>query len=68
MSPEEVYSISLEHDVVQSNTIVEGKKNEVSGVVEELDVEDGEAPKTFYSKGSVVMMVIFSGLAIGSDG
>jgi hypothetical protein len=68
MSPEDVSSISREHDVVQSNTIVDGKKDGVSGLVEELDVEEGEAHKTFYSKGSVVMMVIFSGLAIGSDG
>jgi hypothetical protein len=68
MSSEGILYIPREHDVVQNNTIVDGKKDGVSGLVEELDVEEGEAHKSFYSKGSVVMMVIFSGLAIGSDG
>jgi hypothetical protein len=68
MSPEDVSPIGRERDVAQLDSIVDGKKDGVSGVVEELDVEEGEAHKTFYSKGSVIMMVIFSGLAIGSDG
>jgi hypothetical protein len=68
MSPEDVSPIDREQDVVQTDIIIDGKKDGVSGVVEELDVEEGEAHKTFYSKGSVIMMVIFSGLAIGSDG
>jgi hypothetical protein len=68
MSPEDVSSIDREQNIVETDIIVDGKKDGVSGVVEELDVEDGEAHKTFYSKGSVIMMVIFSGLAIGSDG
>ncbi|KAI4858398.1 major facilitator superfamily transporter [Aureobasidium sp. EXF-8846] len=68
MSPEDVSPVDREQDVVQTDTIVDGKKDGVPGVVEELDVEEGEAHKTFYSKGSVIMMVIFSGLAIGSDG
>jgi hypothetical protein len=68
MSPEDVSPIDREQDIVQTDIIIDGKKDGVSGVVEELDVEEGEAHKTFYSKGSVIMMVIFSGLAIGSDG
>jgi hypothetical protein len=68
MSLEEVTSVTREQDGLQDNTIANGKKDGISGVVEELDVEEGEAHKTFYSKGSVIMMVIFSGLAIGSDG
>jgi putative component of toxin-antitoxin plasmid stabilization module len=68
MSPEDVSPIGRERNVAQLDSIVDGKKDGVSGVVEELDVEEGEAHKTFYSKGSVIMMVIFSGLAIGSDG
>jgi hypothetical protein len=68
MSPEDMSPIDRERDVVQPDIIVDGKKDGASGVVEELDVEEGEALKTFYSKGSVIMMVIFSGLAIGSDG
>lgn len=52
------------HDVNK----VDGLKNGATGVVEVMDLEEGEAGKTFYSKVSVVMMVIFSGLAIGSDG
>lgn len=43
-------------------------KNGATGVVEVMDLEEGQSQKTFYSKVSVVMMVIFSGLAIGSDG
>jgi hypothetical protein len=66
MSPETVSSISREQDVVESDSKHDAKDG--VGVVEELHVEEGEAHKTFYSKGSVIMMVIFSGLAIGSDG
>lgn len=39
-----------------------------AGAVEVMGIEEGEAPKSHYSKASVVLMVIFSGLAIGSDG
>ena len=67
MSPEDVSSFGTEQDVVHSSSKADAK-DEYTGVVEELQVEEGEAHKTFYSKGSVIMMVIFSGLAIGSDG
>lgn len=67
MSLEEVSSLEREHDVARSSSKVD-VKDDYTGVVEELQVEEGEAHKTFYSKGSVIMMVIFSGLAIGSDG
>lgn len=67
MSPEEVFSLEREQDAVRSNSKSD-VKDAYTGVVEELQVEEGEAHKTFYSKGSVIMMVIFSGLAIGSDG
>lgn len=33
-----------------------------------VDVEPGNSAPTYYSKLSVTLMVIFSGLAIGSDG
>ena len=33
-----------------------------------IEIEDGEPQKTYYSKTSVWLMVLFSGLAIGSDG
>jgi putative component of toxin-antitoxin plasmid stabilization module len=67
MSPEHVSSISREQDVVESDSKLDTKDG-MAGAIEELRVEEGEAHKTFYSKGSVIMMVIFSGLAIGSDG
>ena len=67
MSSEEVASLERDQDVVRSNSKAD-VKDDYTGVVEELQVEEGEAHKTFYSKGSVIMMVIFSGLAIGSDG
>lgn len=56
-------------DVVGNSTRVgEEAKSGVMGYIEVTDVEEGEGQKTFYSKASVVFMVIFSGLAIGSDG
>lgn len=67
MSPEHVSSIPQEQNVAESDSKLDAKDG-IAGVVEELHVEEGEAHKTFYSKGSVIMMVIFSGLAIGSDG
>lgn len=67
MSPEEFFSLEREQDAVRSNSKTD-VKDDYTGVVEELQVEEGETHKTFYSKGSVIMMVIFSGLAIGSDG
>ena len=67
MSPEEVSSLEREQDVARAKFKAD-VKDDYTGVVEELQVEEGEAHKTFYSKGSVIMMVIFSGLAIGSDG
>lgn len=67
MAAEEVASLERDQDVVRSNSKAD-IKDDFTGVVEELQVEEGEAHKTFYSKGSVIMMVIFSGLAIGSDG
>lgn len=59
---------SSEQDGLHSFKKVDESKNESPGVVEVMDVEEGESQKTFYSKVSVVIMVIFSGLAIGSDG
>ncbi|THX98628.1 major facilitator superfamily transporter [Aureobasidium pullulans] len=59
---------SPEEHAVQSGSKANGSKNGALGVVEVMDIEEGETQKSFYSKGSVVMMVIFSGLAIGSDG
>ena len=67
MALEEVSSSEREHDVARSSSKAD-VKDAYPGVIEELQVEEGEAHKTFYSKGSVIMMVIFSGLAIGSDG
>lgn len=59
---------SPEEHAVQSGSKANGSKDGALGVVEVMDIEEGETQKGFYSKGSVVMMVIFSGLAIGSDG
>lgn len=59
---------SPEEHAVQSDLKADGLKNGALGMVEMMDIEEGETQKSFYSKGSVVMMVIFSGLAIGSDG
>ncbi|KAG9945978.1 major facilitator superfamily transporter, partial [Aureobasidium melanogenum] len=67
-SAESITPTSSEQDAVHDVNKVDGLKNGATGVVEVMDLEEGEAGKTFYSKVSVVMMVIFSGLAIGSDG
>ena len=67
MSPEHFLPVSREHIVLESDSKPDAK-NDLAGMVEELNMEEGEAHKTFYSKGSVIMMVVFSGLAIGSDG
>lgn len=67
-SVESITATSPEQDGVHSVNKVDESKNGSPGVVEVMDVEEGESQKTFYSKVSVVMMVIFSGLAIGSDG
>lgn len=45
----------------------ESKNAAGTGAIEIMDVEEGE-PKSYYSKLSVILMVAFSGLAIGSDG
>lgn len=65
---ESITPTSSEQDAVHDVNKVDGSKNGATGVVEVMDLEEGESQKTFYSKVSVVMMVIFSGLAIGSDG
>ncbi|KAK5111441.1 hypothetical protein LTR62_004893 [Meristemomyces frigidus] len=56
------------HEVLHSASKADDSKHGTMGAVEVMDLEEGEAPKGLYSKVSVVMMVIFSGLAIGSDG
>lgn len=63
-----ITAISSEQDGVYVVNKVDESKDRATGVVEVMDVEEGETQKTVYSKLSVVMMVIFSGLAIGSDG
>ncbi|KAH0279463.1 major facilitator superfamily transporter, partial [Aureobasidium melanogenum] len=68
VSVEIITPTSSEQDVVHDVNKADGSKHGATGVVEVMDLEEGEAGKTFYSKVSVVMMVIFSGLAIGSDG
>lgn len=50
---------------------IQEKKNIPTPTVTDGDVEVGtseEPEKTYYSKLSVWLMVLFSGLAIGSDG
>ena len=50
---------------------IEEKKAGPSPAIQDGDVEIGaaeETQKTYYSKLSVWLMVLFSGLAIGSDG
>lgn len=39
-----------------------------NGAVESIIVDDSEPQKSYYSKTSVWLMILFSGLAIGSDG
>ncbi|KAK6001283.1 hypothetical protein QM012_002614 [Aureobasidium pullulans] len=67
-SIESITTTSPEQGGIHGINKVDESKDGAMGVVEIMDVEEGEAHKTFYSKVSVVMMVIFSGLAIGSDG
>lgn len=53
------------------NLEVEEKKAAPAPVTEDVDLEiqrAEEPEKTYYSKLSVWLMVLFSGLAIGSDG
>lgn len=67
-SVESITAASSEQDGMHSVGQADESKNGATGVVEVMDLEEGQSQKTFYSKVSVVMMVIFSGLAIGSDG
>ncbi|KAG9517884.1 major facilitator superfamily transporter, partial [Aureobasidium melanogenum] len=67
-SVESITAASSEQDGMHNVVKADESKNGATGVVEVMDLEEGQSQKTFYSKVSVVMMVIFSGLAIGSDG
>lgn len=46
----------------------DGKKEQGETVIVEIDAEAGDGEKKQYSKLSVWLMVLYSGLAIGSDG
>ncbi|KAB2579349.1 Protein of unknown function DUF1445 [Lasiodiplodia theobromae] len=48
------------------DTIEEKKQHDAS--VAEVDAETGDVEKSYYSKVSVWLMILYSGLAIGSDG
>ncbi|KAI5271058.1 major facilitator superfamily transporter [Aureobasidium subglaciale] len=66
-------SIDVLPDLSEQAPPQDGSKTDITkdgalGVVEVMDIEEGETQKGFYSKGSAIMMVVFSGLAIGSDG
>lgn len=68
-NPEDL-SVSAEiQNVVKQQT--EDKNDAATVEKNEAVVEDGsveDEPKSYYSKLSVWLMVLFSGLAIGSDG
>ncbi|KAL1305265.1 hypothetical protein AAFC00_002176 [Neodothiora populina] len=69
MASTEIYAHREQDDVSQDE--LTKTKNGTMGAVEVMDVdtESGEVkPTTYYSKLSVIMMLVFSGLAIGSDG
>lgn len=68
MASMDISSSITEQHTMQSSSKADESKDGALGMVEVMDVEEGETQKNFYSKASVVMMVIFSGLAIGSDG
>lgn len=53
-------------DEVSATTGREDEKDDK--VVVQVDSEAGDVEKTHYSKTSVWLMVLYSGLAIGSDG
>lgn len=55
------------HGEQGSGSKADEPKNAAMGEIEVMDVEDGEQ-KSYYSKTSVIMNVVFSTLAIGSDG
>lgn len=44
------------------------KKKQHETTLAEVDAETGEVEKSYYSKVSVWLMILYSGLAIGSDG
>ncbi|KAK7712214.1 hypothetical protein SLS57_007890 [Botryosphaeria dothidea] len=52
---------------VGENGVADEKKQHDSTVAE-IDAESGEVEKSYYSKVSVWLMILYSGLAIGSDG
>ena len=54
-------------DTVSPATAPKDEKNDETTIVE-IDSEAGDVEKTHYSKLSVWLMVLYSGLAIGSDG
>lgn len=55
---------TVHKEIPQSTT---GKAEETISTVDDA-ISEAEPQKTYYSKQSVWLMVLFSGLAIGSDG
>ena len=70
IQPQAPFEASSHPDVPSQNDIEEAtslsEKKHAKGDVEAASVEEGE--KVHYSKKSVWLMILFSGLAIGSDG
>lgn len=57
-------------DVTGGNNVVlvQDEKKSSGKVGEQVDILEAEPQKAYYSSVSVWLMVLFSGLAIGSDG
>lgn len=58
--------ISAQHEQDDASKMDDSKDASIGAI--EITDDNLEEGKTYYSKASVIMMVIFSGLAIGSDG
>lgn len=66
--PKDIDAISQPQDKsLEGGDIVEEKKQHDTSVAE-VDAETGDVEKSYYSKVSVWLMILYSGLAIGSDG
>lgn len=64
----ETRSPGLDHASLDGGTNPSTEKGEAAVSTADEVISEAEPQKTYYSKQSVWLMVLFSGLAIGSDG
>ena len=66
MATTEISANDEHHDTKIGSTEEAPEKTRIAEIGV-LDVEEGDAEKTYFSRASAILMIVFSGLAIGSD-